>query len=107
MKWQEWKDDVQELDFGLQKAAIVEGNHPEGLEDGPAVGFGASYAFDEQNQTVQFVMSLFGLDHFHGDAGAAQDAGVSGPFSDQEIQLLHGGALGLDIRHAEWLSHAE
>jgi hypothetical protein len=40
--------------------------------------------FDQQNQTIQFVLSFFGLDNFDRLTGSAKELGFSSPLSNSE-----------------------
>jgi hypothetical protein len=51
-------------------------------------------------------LDFLGLVKIERLSGALENAGFATPFADQERELLHGGALGFEIRNSGWLSHA-
>lgn len=81
----------------IGKGPVVVGDGGEGGEDGFSF-FVTAGAFDEEDEAAHFVLDDFGLGDFKGLAGVAGDGGVAGPFADEEVQLLHGVALGGEIR---------
>ena len=84
---------------------IVERDQAQGLKRGFSIHRVASNSLDHQDQSVELEFCLFRLNQFQRLASSAKNPCLSRPFSDQEAELPHRGALRFRVWHAWQLSH--
>src|SRR5262249_25156151 len=80
-------------------------NETERLQNGFAVGTCTTYAFDHEDQAVQFVLDGFRLGQLGRCTGPAMDACAPDPFAHKKTEFSQRLALGIKVRHSGAPSH--
>jgi hypothetical protein len=108
---------VQEFHVAFEKAAIIEGthviscifviegDHPEGLQNSAPVRFCPPNSFDDQYQAIEPILCFFTLMQIQRFTGTAHQTGLPIPFPDQKFQLLHRSTLRVEVRNSGQVSH--